>query len=180
MLIGFAGKMRSGKTAAANYLINRYGVEKMSFAAPLKEVVANLFEWDINDLNDFKFKETVDPYWNITPREVLQKFGTDFMREMINPAFWTMKLERHLITKMLKHNVVIDDVRFKEEVDLIHKHRGIIVLLERGWKSIDTHSSEIIDFKYDHIIQNQGDCLSDLHAEIERLVSPGTSTDEGI
>ena len=181
MLIGFAGKMETGKTTAAEFLIDRYGFEKMSFATPLKKAVADLFEWNLEDLNDYGFKETVDPYWEVSPREVLQKFGTEFIREMINPDFWAMKLESRLVNRISKYNIVIDDIRFEEEADVIHDHGGIVILLERkdpqnsSIPIFRTHISEIIDFEWDYEIQNRGDDLSSLYTKIERLLFQGAA-----
>ena len=46
MIIGFVGLIGSGKDTAADYLVNNRGFKRDSFAAPLKDAVANVFGWD--------------------------------------------------------------------------------------------------------------------------------------
>jgi hypothetical protein len=42
MKIAFIGKMFSGKTTAAEYLVNRHGYERLAFARPVKELAAEI------------------------------------------------------------------------------------------------------------------------------------------
>ena len=50
MNIAFYGPMCSGKTYLAKFLVENYGYEKVGFADKLKEVAADLFGIDPNDL----------------------------------------------------------------------------------------------------------------------------------
>lgn len=147
MVIGFAGRLRSGKTEAANILVER-GFEKMSFAFPLKKFVSEFLMISMEELNDKKngvvsdtdyvwtndsqfermesltgvpsafFKEKLCGKVVHGVRKILQVMGTDVLRAYDND--WHVKAVRKLIDP--SKNYVFDDVRFPNEVELI---RGI-------------------------------------------------------
>ena len=92
MIIGICGLIGSGKDTIADYLVTNYNFKKLSFADKLKDSVATMFDWD-RELLDGKtdesraWREKEDAYWtkelgySVTPRLVLQKFGTECMRD---------------------------------------------------------------------------------------------------
>ena len=41
--VAFAGKMQVGKTTSADYLVQKYGFVKLSFAGKLKEIAKDLW-----------------------------------------------------------------------------------------------------------------------------------------
>ena len=68
MIIGFVGLIGSGKDTAADYLVNNRGFKRDSFAAPLKDAVANVFGWDRNLLEGATaesrhWREQTDLWW---------------------------------------------------------------------------------------------------------------------
>ena len=84
--------MGSGKDTIADHLIQEHQFKKISFADKLKESVATMFDWDRTMLDgqtdeSRQWREKPDEYWSkevgksITPRFVLQKFGTECMRD---------------------------------------------------------------------------------------------------
>lgn len=108
MKIAITGKMGSGKTTIANMiqqLDNRY--EKISFAGKIKELAVDLF--------DMKCKD----------RELLINIGTKF-RE-IDENVWINYVIKQTHKKNNKY-VVLDDLRFQNELDILVKH---------GWKIIN-------------------------------------------
>ena len=78
MIIGFLGKSGSGKDTCCDYLVRNYGYTKMTFAKPLKDAVGILFDLSHDQL--YSKKEVIDKRWNKSPRELLQYFGTDVIR----------------------------------------------------------------------------------------------------
>ena len=92
MIIGICGLIGSGKDTIADHLVKDHNFVKISFADKLKDTVATLFEWD-RDLLDGKteqsrlWREQEDHFWSkelkkkVTPRYVLQVFGTECMRD---------------------------------------------------------------------------------------------------
>ena len=99
MVIGICGLISSGKDTIADYLIKEHNFHKISFADKLKDSVATMFSWD-RELLDGKtiesreWREQVDSYWSaetgrtITPRLVLQEFGTECMRNGFYDGIW--------------------------------------------------------------------------------------------
>ena len=87
-LIGFTGPAGCGKTTAAALLKNL--IEKTdsgiratglaSFAGPLKNCLATLFQFTDAQLCTMEGKEAVDERYGVTPRLVMQRFGTEFIR----------------------------------------------------------------------------------------------------
>jgi hypothetical protein len=142
VLIGLLGKKQSGKDTAGDYLQHKYGFTKYSFADPLKQACHILFDLNHDQLyGSITNKETIDPRWNKTPRQILQYVGTDLMRNQIRKDFWT-----HLLKLKYKsnQNTVVTDCRFQNEVDCIHELGGVVIKIIRpDSKHSDSHASEI-------------------------------------
>lgn len=146
-IIGFCGRMRSGKTELAT-ICEKYGYQKIYFALPLKRLCADLLDYTLEGLNDAKSSntqidfviskeickhlsdETEIPYDVIeelslgkkltTVREMLQFVGTDIIRKY-NPD-WHVNRIRSMMSDNQKY--VIDDVRFPNEKKMIEELGG--------------------------------------------------------
>lgn len=79
ILIGLVAPKMSGKDTAANYLCSSYSFRKYNFADPLKSGIGQIFGLTYEQLNGDE-KETIDPYWGVTPRELFQKIGTELFQ----------------------------------------------------------------------------------------------------
>ncbi len=202
MLVGICGLIGSGKDTVGNYLCNEKFFVKDSFAKSLKDILAIVFDWDRKLLEgDTKesrdFRNKVDQWWsdrlnipNLTPRLMMQIWGTDLVRKYFNDEFWISTLERRL-TK--SGNIVISDVRFQIEAECIKKHGGIIIYIERElpfWYNIainacngdktsidkmrlmEIHESEWGLYKIvpDIRIKNDG-TIEDLYKKIELIIN---------
>jgi len=142
MIIGFVGFIGSGKDTAADYLVNFHGFRRDSFANTLKDAVAAVFGWDRVLLEGRtkearEWREQVDPWWaqrlnmpDLTPRWVLQYWGTEVCRKGFHDDIWIASLENKLRTS--KDNIVISDVRFPNEIKAIHNAGGKVVRIKRG------------------------------------------------
>lgn len=142
MIIGLVGFIGCGKDTAAELLIENYGFQHISFAASLKDAVAAVFGWNRNLLEgktaeSRAWRDTVDEWWsnrlkipNLTPRWVLQHWGTDILRDKFHQDIWIASLENRLIKS--NANTVISDVRFPNEINAIKNAGGIIVWIRRG------------------------------------------------
>jgi hypothetical protein len=182
MLIGIIGKKRSGKDTSGDYLVNDKNFTKYSFANPIKRGAMELFgfteEQVFGDL-----KDVVDPEWGITPRTVLQIMGTEVFQydipryipelQSIGRGFWVKRFKQwYQQNKQL--DVVICDVRFQHEVDVILSMGGVVWRVERpSLNSVDEHASEkemdLIQ-GVTTIVQNDG-TLNDFYNKIDSLVS---------
>lgn len=142
MIIGFVGFIGSGKDTAADYLVNFHGFRRDSFANTLKDAVAAVFGWDRVLLEGRTqearaWREQIDPWWaerlsmpKLTPRWVLQYWGTDVLRDHFHDDIWIASLENKM--RKTKDNIVISDVRFPNEINAIHNAGGMVVRVVRG------------------------------------------------
>ena len=203
MIIGICGFIGSGKDTIADYLANFHGFRRESFANSLKDAVAQVFGWDRTMLEGRttqarEWREQVDPWWaerlnmpNLTPRWVLQYWGTEVCRRAFHDDIWIASLENKL--RNSKDNVVISDCRFPNEIKSIKAAGGLIVCVERGilphWYDIaiqanrgvesaakwlkeeNIHASETswVGTTFDHKFNNNGS-IDSLYSQVINLV----------
>lgn len=146
ILIGFVGHAGHGKDTCGDWCANEYGFRKDAFAGPLKDAARILFMFTHEQLYG-KLKEKLDSRWGVSPREVLQFFGTEIVRDKfqellptIGEQFWLQHFRHRLeaaITLCRENpfiqtsNVVVCDVRFENEAQLIRNLGGLIVKVVR-------------------------------------------------
>jgi len=142
MIIGVCGFIGSGKDTVADYLQNFHEFRRESFASTLKDAVAAVFGWDrvllegrTKEARDWR--EEVDPWWaerlnmpTLTPRWVLQYWGTEVCRRSFHDDIWIASLENKI--RNSKDNIVISDCRFPNEISAIKRAGGKIVWVQRG------------------------------------------------
>jgi hypothetical protein len=142
MIIGICGLIGSGKDTIADYLQNIHQFRRESFAHTLKDAVSAVFGWD-RELLEGRTKESrawreqVDPWWaerlgmpDLTPRWVLQYWGTEVCRKGFHNDTWIASLENKLARA---HNdIVITDVRFPNEIQAVRDAGGIVIRVVRG------------------------------------------------
>ena len=108
MIIGICGLIGSGKGTAADILVDEHGFTKLSFADKLKDGVATIFGWDRamleGDTDESRqWRELKDDFWSnetkmeVTPRLVLQLFGTDCMRNGFDDGIWVSTIKKKLL-----------------------------------------------------------------------------------
>ena len=142
MIIGIAGLIGSGKGTVADILVEQHNFTKISFADKLKDGVAAAFGWNRELLEgdtdeSRQWRETVDEFWTnetgreITPRLVLQEFGTDCMRNGFYDGIWVSLIKQEILNNP-ETNYVVPDVRFKNEIDVINNLGGKIWNVRRG------------------------------------------------
>ena len=210
MIIGIAGFQGSGKDTIADYLQNIYGFKRDSFASTLKDAVSAVFGWD-RELLEGRTKESrawreqVDTWWadrlnmpNLTPRYVLQVWGTEVARKSFHDDTWIASLENKL--RKTNNDIVISDVRFPNEILAIKRAGGVVIRVTRGpepewydaalsanrgpegnttWalsrqqlERAKVHASETawIGTKFDAVIDNNADGLDNLYSQVRHLV----------
>ena len=208
MIVGFVGFIGSGKDTAADYLVNFHGFRRDSFANTLKDAVACVFGWDRTMLegrtkSSREWREQRDEWWSqrlgreVTPRLMLQLWGTEVCRQGFHDDIWIASLENKM--RKTTDDIVISDVRFPNEIKAIHNAGGIVVRIKRGpepewydhavnanagpqqvgWaigrerlKKLGIHASETswVNGEIDHIVHNDT-TIDDLFEQIKNLVS---------
>ena len=211
MILGVTGLIGSGKDTIADYLVTEHGFKRVSFAASLKDAVSAVFGWDRDMLEGTskasrKWREEVDTWWaerlkmpQLTPRWVLQHWGTDVLRNHFHTDIWVASVENKL--RQSKDDIVITDCRFANEVKAIKDAGGTTCRVFRGenpeWyqAAVDynkgpngnakwslsklvldragVHASEYssVGLNYDHFIMNDG-TIDNLQEQINQLLSP--------
>ena len=203
MIIGVCGFIGSGKDTVADYLQNFHEFRRESFASTLKDAVAAVFGWDRVMLEGRtkearEWREQVDPWWaqrlnmpELTPRLMLQLWGTEVCRKGFHDDIWIASLENKLRTS--KDHVVISDCRFPNEIKAIKEQGGKILWVQRGviphWYDIacaankgdskaaqwlineGIHASETAwaGTSFDHIVNNNS-TIDSLYTTVKSLV----------
>jgi hypothetical protein len=180
-IIGICGLIGSGKGTVADILVSEYNFTKLSFADRLKDSVAVLFGWPRNLLEGDTaegrhWREQPDQFWSqetqrtITPRLVLQEFGTECMRNGFYDGIW-VSLVKKTIQENPSTNFVLPDTRFPNEVETLQQIGGEVWWVHRGttpdWflnyrihgiqpKGIHPSEWSWAGTKFDNVIDNNG------------------------
>ena len=172
-------------TIIAERLVTQHEFERDSFAKSLKDATASIFGWDRellegNTKESREWREQPDIFWSkkfnkeITPRWVLQYFGTEVCRGGMLDSVWVDSL----IARYQGKNTVISDTRFVNEIKTIRDHGGKIVLIKRGevpsreeMQASGAHQSEWdwIGCKFDYVIENNS-TFEALNYQIDDLI----------
>jgi len=209
MILGVTGLIGSGKDTVADYLCTFHGFKRVSFAASLKDAVSAVFGWDRELLegstkSSREWREQTDIWWStrlqmdITPRWVLQYWGTDVLRNHFHTDIWVASVENKL--RQSTDNIVITDCRFINEVNAIKNVGGTTMRVVRGkqpewydaavsynkgevgnmtWSiskakldKLRVHASEYssVGLDYDHYVDNNG-TIDELHTVIKSIIN---------
>ena len=138
MIIGLVGFIGSGKGTVGD-ILEQKGFVKDSFAKPLKDACSVMFGWPREMLEgdtevSRKWREEPDVYWSekfgneFSPRLALQLMGTEAGRNVFHPDIWVISL----LNRARGKDVVVTDVRFKNEIKYIQDNGGIVIRIKRG------------------------------------------------
>jgi len=168
-----------GKTTVANFLNAGCGYQKMKFAYPMKAMIyALLFSAGVDQegatrLVEGDLKDEWIPALKSTPRNLMQTLGTEWGRKTIHEDLWVNLLEATLDDLLGQgKKVVIDDMRFQNEFDLINKLGGTTVkVMRRTMDQVTLHSSEgvLTHQEFDYILDNNGS-VTELHQQVAGII----------
>jgi len=153
-IVGLFGKKGSGKTVVAKHMTTR-GYKRMSMADPMRDMLRAINIGDEYIVDD---KTKVIPTLGKTGRYALQTLGTEWGRDLISEDIWVNAMKRRLTGG--DELVVIDDIRFPNEADMIQDIGGTLCKITRpSANNIDTHGSESHygDMPFDYEIINDRD-----------------------
>jgi hypothetical protein len=162
-LIGITGKAGSGKSLVASRLVTLANCEAIAFATPLKRMALDFLVTNYGYTRAgaalyLVHKSAKIPELGVTMRHLLQTLGTDWGRMLINPYIWTNITADKIAEKADWSDIVVDDVRFESEADIIRSFDGLIIHLVRDGCAIDSHASEagIVIKQGDAVVVNNG------------------------
>ena len=212
MIVGLAGYAKSGKNTVAE-IIKRLEPEWeiKGFSDALKQVASIMTgippkdfdsqetkaktlggEWDTwaykgrNDGTHVEPYFTGEPYRKgMTVRELLQKLGTEAVRNNLHEDAWVNALFSRYYTEDRVTRIdgigsivtpasrwIITDVRFPNELNAIKQRGGIVVRITRpGYKPVNSHPSEtaLDDYLFEYYINNNGD-LNYLETQVKKFL----------
>jgi hypothetical protein len=150
-VIGLVGFKQHGKGEVARALVEERGYTPVKFATPLKQALrailhsAGLDEATIERMIEGDLKEVPSPVLGgRTPRYAMITLGTEWGRDMMASDLWTGIANHKIIDLLLQgKRVVIDDVRYPNELAVIKSLGGSIIRVHRIGYVVDTeHESE--------------------------------------
>ena len=202
-LIGISGKISSGKDTVATIIQELYPqYEVKKFAGKLKDIASILTGIPVEKFEDQEFKKTdlgkewsyvyPDQYYDdgesvmvcMSVRQLLQKLGTDALRDNLHENVWVNALMADYVEKPVNvlegegyrledtlPNWIITDTRFPNEAKIIEEKGGILLRVERSTCNLGTHPSEtaLDDFPFEHVIFNNGS-MDDLRNEVKKFL----------
>lgn len=151
MKIAFGYKQRSGKDTACDFLIEKFGGEKLSFATLLKGA-----QYEVQDIFGFQPKKD---------RDLLQFLGqwarsknpTVFVDDMINR------------TNEATGNVFVNDVRYPNEIEVLKKAGFMIMKINRQDRNTTGNTQHESEILLDSVPDSEWDCVLSNNDTIERF-----------
>jgi adenylate kinase family enzyme len=167
MKLAISGGMCCGKTTIANYLIKKYNYKKFSFADDVKKFAIEIF--------DIKNKD----------RELLQNFATKIKE--IDDLIWIKRLDKKI--KNIDNYIIIDDVRFQNEVTYLKACNFKILKLEidkdlqferlkktypkdymKHYECCNHNSEKLINIDYDYYYHINSNTENDIYNFIDNII----------
>lgn len=166
MIYGITGYARTGKDTISQVFVEA-GFKVIKAADPVRDAVYTLNpfihgEMRLQDVLAMLDPDPVAAYEAVKStefgpevRRLLQTMGTNVGREQIDPDVWA----NTLIRKAGNDDVVVPDVRFLNEANVIRQAGGKIIRVKRpGFGPLNDHPSETeLDLiEPDYLIVNEG------------------------
>lgn len=186
-LIGLGGKLRSGKDAVADHLVETYGFVKIGMSDALHEAMLVLDPiveveqgWDYGEAVRYSTLIAVDGYVEAKKRpevrRLLQQLGTEVGRDMIDENVWVDIIARKINVHLTAGtSVAVTGLRFLNELTMVRTFAGQAWWIDRPGlepAQASTHASEngVTGSLFDRTIVNDG-TLEDLYAKVDGLVT---------
>lgn len=173
--IGLSGKMASGKSLVAQYLVYQHGFWELAFADKLKQITADLFP----------------QYCHKKDRWLMIQVG-ECLREL-DPMVWVRYLLKDVGLLLYEIgegevDIVVSDVRFLPEYQALKRFGFTLVRMKASRESrlgyirqadpdmplvlLDDPSEKVLDdMPFDYVIDNErGTPLEEVYAQVESLL----------
>jgi len=174
VIIGLSGYAQSGKDTVAKILVENYGYSRIAFADIIRVACYRLNP--IVTYDGMRLAHLVDlEGWEIAKtlpevRRLLQTMGSEIGRDLIDPQIW---IELTLSNTKKTDNIVISDVRFKNEAEEIKWRHGQVWRISRIERDgpINIHRSEtdMDSWDFDQYISNNG-TIEELSALVKEIL----------
>lgn len=159
-IIAFFGPQHCGKSEASKAIVaggDRVW-KRLSFADVIYDMMTVLIGTNSRAVDKGL---GLDALGGKTLRYALQTLGTEWGRSLVSEDIWVEAMRRRILAHKAI-NIVIDDLRFANEHQMLRDLGATIVRLDRigcGMSTIHTHGSETewLDFTFDMRFENIGD-----------------------
>jgi hypothetical protein len=186
MIIALNGYAGAGKDTVGSTLVNNYGFTRVSFADILKEEVSKEFKVPLAHFHERDLKEKpvavlmsdykdaalylgddiASSNYFFTPRLLCIYYAA--IERTKDPDVWVKKA-----ASRVKGNVVITDLRYKNEAAWVKSLGGVTVRIDRSkTKPAMLHESEtqLDDYEFDIRVKNDS-TLAELDNRVEKLLT---------
>lgn len=189
--VAFTGKLASGKSTAARFLVDRLGFTRIALADELKSLAADIANW-MHRERLMPHEDRVRLLDKTTPvgRRWLQWLGTEGLRSRLSDA-WILMLLGKVESLGPAARVVTDDVRFLNEATSLSIAGYKVVKIEvpepvrleririnypqyqdRWLAEIASHPSEIeVDIIHPHLVIEAKEGLEEFSQQVVEAVS---------
>lgn len=151
LIIGFIGKKGSGKSTACEYLTTENTLRvnfkdtlieevRVKFPKLVQEIIDIMDKTDYDGMRPWTYERLVNEKPPLF-RALLQNYGTEVRRED-DEDYWVSGWRRK-VSEYHNHDILTDDVRFKNEYESVKDMGGVVIrIIREGLESADTHASE--------------------------------------
>jgi hypothetical protein len=171
VLIGILGVAGSGKTLVSKHLVERYDYTRTRFADPLKRMLKLGLGLSDEEVDGNEKMRPLADFGGATARYMMQTLGTEWGRRTIHNDIWINLWKRSV--RQATGPVVVDDVRFPNEAELIRSLGGVLWRVYRPGLNTMDHASERLQktIEEDCLITN-ATTIPALFSSVDLLVSP--------
>lgn len=161
MIIALTGAPQVGKDTFANFFLSE-NVVQYAFARPIKEMLCAAFGWKMEDF-ETPWKDQLDPFWKVVPREMMEYIGTGIMRrdlpskfptfdQYIGELIWVKRFEKFYLENKYK-TIIITDLRYDPEFYFLSSLEYYNILITRNGTDL-TRMYDIKKHSHDFELDN--------------------------
>jgi hypothetical protein len=167
-IIGVLGVAGSGKTLVSRHLVEQHGYVRTRFAEPIKAMLRSIGLTDAQVDGDEKM-QPLPAFGGATARSMMQTLGTEWGRRVVHTDIWVNLWLRDIAA--ISSPIVVDDVRFPNEVAAIRSLGGTMWRVYRPGLSTGDHASERMQrhIEEDELITN-ATTIPALFASVDYLI----------
>lgn len=164
MVISLSGLPRTGKDTAAAAIKRSYpNVLTYAFVDPFKKALCEIFGWSLESF-DFDSKDSIDPYWGVSKRQMLEYVGSTIFRndirikfpdfdKLIGDKIWVKRLDI-FIRDHPNNDIIVTDLRFLPEYEYLNFAKKIYISRPNYTKLDTTKYYQIPLMKFDYELEN--------------------------
>jgi hypothetical protein len=178
LIIALAGAKGCGKSAAAEAIEEGDNSwVRLSFADPMKDMLRCL-GLTTQELYGNEKEKPLPHLAGTTARKLMQTIGTEWGRDLIDPDLWVFAMAHRISLLSPTSKVIIDDVRFNNELSWLRGIGATVIGIERGeLREQDdyTHISEQMPYQFKRLgipVVKNNSSIAALHQEVVNLSTP--------